>query len=368
MSSFDVAVLGGGIIGCAVAETLAEAGQRVVLIERRHLGAEASTAAAGILSTQLDIQHPGPLFELCHAARQLYPRWVKHLEQRAGISVDYHVDGILYLVQTRRESQELERQARWQRHQGLRVERWSPADVHQKEPALDGRLRGGFYFPMGAQVDTLALMRALATTTRTAGVEIHEETSVRTLRIRRGAVQGVTTNRGVLMAPVVINCLGSWANMGGRFPVELPVEPARGQMLAFRGPTRLLRHIVMSRRAYAVQRRDGRLLMGSTIERAGFAKTLTIAGIHGILSGVQRMSRAFGACTLLDAWAGFRPLTTDGLPIIGATKIAGLYAATGHYRHGILLAPITATALRDVVLHGSSPVDLAPFSPQRFTS
>jgi glycine oxidase len=366
MRRFDVIVLGGGIIGCALAEELARHGQRVVVVERGRIGSEASSAAAGILSAQMDLPAPDPLFELCQAARRMYPRWVEHLERRSGVSVGYHVDGILYLAMTGREERAMERQARWQRKHGLRVERWSSKEVRRHEPAVDGPIKSGFHFPTEAQVDNVLLMRALRAACRKAGVELQEQASVRRLVIREQTVQGVETDHGVLDTHVVVNCLGSWAAMGGTFPITLPVEPARGQMLAFRGPTRLVRHAVMSERAYVVQRRDGRLLVGSTIEHVGFDKALTLEGIHGILCGLRHMTSAFNQCTFLEAWAGFRPYSKDGLPLLGPTPIRGLYVATGHFRHGILLAPITARLMTELILGRSASFDLLPFSPGRF--
>lgn len=366
MKNPEVIVLGGGIIGCALAEELARHGQRVVVIERGRIGAEASSAAAGILSAQMDLPEPGPLFELCQASRRMYPRWVEHLERRSGVLVGYHVDGILYLAMTGHDEHAMERRARWQRTRGLRVERWSRNEVRRQEPSLDGRPRCGFHFPTEAQVDNVRLMEALAMACRKSGVEIYEQTNVRRLLIRERAVRGVETDRGEHLAPVVVNCLGSWASMDGAFPVKMPLEPARGQILAFRGPRRLFRHAVMSERAYVVQRRDGRLLVGSTVEFVGFDKSLTLDGMHNILCGARHMSSALNQCTFLEAWAGFRPCTTDRLPILGRTPIEGLYIATGHFRHGILLAPITASVMAELILRGVPSFDLTPFTLSRF--
>ena len=366
MSRYDVIILGGGIIGCALAEELARHGQHVVLIERGLIGAEASSAAAGILAAQTDLVEPGPLFELCQAARRMYPRWVEHLTRRSGLFLGYQVAGLLYLAMSGREEHVMERRARWQRTHGLRVERWSPKEVRRHEPSIDGRIKRGFYFPTEAQVDNVLLMQALAAACRKAGVDLREQTSVRRLLLHGQAVRGVETDRGEWVAPVAVNCLGSWASLGGEFPLPLPVEPARGQILAFRAPKRLLRHAVISERAYAVGHWDGRVLVGSTVEFAGFEKALTLEGIHGILSGVRQMSSVLNQCAFIDAWAGFRPYTKDKLPILGKTPIDGLYVATGHFRHGILLAPITAKLMAELILRGRASFDLSPFSPQRF--
>ena len=366
MNHPDVIIVGGGIIGCALAEELARRGQRVLVLERGRIGQEASAAAAGILSAQMDLTRPGPLFELCRLSRRLYPRWVEHLQRRSRTDLAYHVDGILYLAMTGREERAKARQAHWQRARGLRVERWSRREVLRREPAVDGRFKSAFHFPTEAQVDNIAVMRALVSACRHAKVDLREGVEVRRVLIRRRAVRGVETADGPLNAAVVVNCLGSWAAMGGRFPVELPVVPARGQMLAFAASPRLFRHVVMSERAYVVQRRDGRLLVGSTIEHVGFDKALTLEGIHRILSGLRSMSSAITSSTFLEAWAGFRPATPDALPILGPTPIEGLYIASGHFRHGILLAPITAKVLAEVILTGRSSLDLAPFLATRF--
>jgi len=366
MRRADVVMLGGGIIGCALAEELARWGQRVLVLERGRIGAEASSAAAGILSSQMDLPGPGPFFELCQAARRMYRGWVRHLERAAGRSVGFHQDGILYLAATRREAGRMVQRVRWQRARGLPAERWSAAEIRRREPAVDGRFVCGFFFPTEAQLDNGALMDVLAAACRLAGAVLREHTGVRRVLVSRGRVRGVATDRGQIDAPVVVNCLGSWADMGGRFPVRLPVEPARGQILVFQGPRGLFRRTLISERAYAVQRRDGRLLVGSTIERAGFEKALTLGGIHSILSGACRLSSALERCPLVDAWAGFRPRTPDGLPSMGKTSVEGLYVATGHFRHGILLAPITARLMGQLILRGHSSFDLSAFSPSRF--
>ncbi len=366
MDRLDVVVLGGGIIGCALAEELARRGQRVAVVERGRVGAEASSAAAGILAAQMDVPRPGPFFDLCQVARRMYPSWVAHLERGLGRSVGFQADGSLFLVDTPRGEAAMARQARWQRSRGLRVERWSPAQVRRQEPVVDGRFRCGWFFPAEAQVDNVALMAALALACRAAGVSLRERTVVRRLLIRAGRVRGVETDGGPLAAPVVVNCLGSWAALGGNFPVRLPVEPARGQILVFQAPKRFVHRAVMSPHAYLVQRRDGRLLVGSTIERVGFQKALTLEGMAGILQGAQRMSRALDSCTFLGAWAGFRPHTPDQKPILGRTTVEGLYVATGHFRHGILLAPVTATCMADLILTGRAPFPPAPFSLARF--
>jgi len=365
MSRYDVIVLGGGIIGCALAEELARRGQRVVVLERGRIGAEASVAAAGILLAQMDVLKPGPLLELCQAARRLYPGWIRRLERAAGMRADFRIAGVLYLAASAAQARRMQARADWQRRLGLAVERWSPAEVRRREPAVDGRWAAGFHFPLEGEVDNVLLMHALAAACRRGRVTLREQTTARRLLIRHGAASGIETDRGLLRAPVIVNTLGSWAALRGTPFAQLPIEPARGQLLSFAGPKGLFHRPIMTDRAYVIQRRDGQLLLGSTVERVGFDKRLTVQGMHHILSATRRISSALESCGFVEAWAGLRPYSRTGLPILGATAIEGLYVATGHFRHGILLAPITAKLMAELILNGYTSFNLSPFSPAR---
>src|SRR6185295_11661177 len=165
---YDVIILGGGIIGCALAEELARRGQRVAVLERGRVGAEASSAAAGILAAQMDIPDDGPFFDFCQAARRIYPEWIRRVERRSGVPVEFHVDSILYVALTGLEDRRMAKQAKWQRARGLAVERWSPAQVRRQEPAVDGKITSGYAFPTEAQVDNVRLMAALLGACRAA--------------------------------------------------------------------------------------------------------------------------------------------------------------------------------------------------------
>ena len=366
MSRADVIVLGGGIIGCALAEELARRKRRVVVIERGSIGAEASSAAAGILSAQMDAPTPGAFFDLCQAARRAYPAWVARIERASGQRVGYARSGVLYLAVSDAQARRMQQRAIWQRRLGLRVERWTMAQVRRREPAVDGGFRCGFHFPLEGQVDNALLMRALAQACRSAGVRVREQVTARRLILSQGRVRGVETSQSVIRADVVVNTLGSWSPMIAGFPGRLPVEPARGQIVCLAGPKRLFHRPIMTDRAYLIQRRDGRLLLGSTVERAGFDKSVTLEGMYAILSGVRTISSRLDACAYVDSWAGLRPYSRTGYPILGRTGVEGVYVATGHFRHGILLAPITAALMTDLILRGRSSFDLTPFSLGRF--
>ncbi len=370
MTRYDVIVLGGGIIGCAIAEELARARQSVCLLERGTVGCQASTAAAGILSAQMDLERPGPFFELCQASRRLYPSWVARLERRSRLSLGYHVDGILYLAMTSGDITRMEDRRRWQTQSGLPVERWSSQNIRRREPNVSHRVKAGFFFPTEAQVDNINLMKALVIACRRAGVTLLERTVVRRVLTRRRRVLGVQTDHARLQAPVVVNCLGSWAQSVGPPLLQVPVTPAKGQMLAFAAPRRVFRHVVMSEHAYGVQRRDGRLIVGSTVEFVGFDLRVTMEGMHTILSGFQRMGQreALHLCPFQEAWAGLRPCSADQMPVLGATPIEGLFISAGHFRHGILLAPVTAKLMAELIVKGRASCDLTSFSVNRFSA
>ncbi|HEX9780735.1 MAG TPA: glycine oxidase ThiO [bacterium] len=365
MDRFDIVILGGGVIGCALADELSRHGRRVALLERGRIGGEASSAAAGVLSAQTDLRRHDEVFELCQAARRMYPEWVRHLESRSGTSIGLTANGILYLAHTRKDALAHRRQLAWQRRVGLKVERWSAAKVRRREPAVDGPVTEGFFFPTEAQLDNVRLMEALAAVCRVSGVDVREHTEVRALLVRNRHVRGVRTAAGAFHAPVVVNCLGSWAGKLAGAPRLVRVRPARGQILVFHSPTRLIRRTLMSEHAYATQRSDGRIVVGSTVEMAGFEKRLTLGGMSKILRGLKLMTSSADACPLVDAWAGLRPYPADERPVMGATRLRGYYAATGHFRHGILLAPVTAALMAELILRDRTSLDLTPFSPLR---
>ncbi len=368
MRRFDVIVLGGGIIGAAIAEELARRGRHVALVERATLGSEASRAAAGILSSQMDIDQPGPFFDLCQASHRLYPAWVKRLECVTKRSLGYHRDGILYITLTAAQTRQMARRAQWQRRLGLKAEQWSPRDVIRHEPHVRADVHAGFFFPAEAQLDNVATMESLAVACRIAGVTLKERTTVTRLLVQRGRVVGVRTSAGSLHAPMVVSCLGGWSSTQTDQRLRWPVVPARGQMLGFTAPEGFFHHVVMSESAYGVQRRDGRLIVGSTVEFVGFDHSLTLEGMRQILTGFGRIVRPeqLSHCLLRETWTGLRPYSQDQMPILGAAPLDGLLVAAGHFRHGVLLAPVTAQVIADLACTGRTSVDLTPFSPARF--
>jgi glycine oxidase len=345
-----VAVLGGGVIGCAVARELARAGMRVALFERTRIGAEASAAAAGMLGVQGETDDE-VMLRLGLESRRLFPELLEALHAETGMAVEYWRTGTLYLAFNGAEEAALAARRAWQAAAGADAEGLAPRQVWALEPAVSRRVRSGVLFPLDGRVDPVALTQGLARAAGAAGCALREGEDVKAVVAEHGRIAGVTTASGRVACDAVVNAMGAWAGRV-RGTTPLPVQPVRGQMAVVQAARPPFRHAVYSARGYAVARRDGRVLLGSTREAVGFDKRVTAGGISAILDAALELAPGLGALPLTGAWAGLRPGSTDGRPIVGADPaVHGYYVATGHYRNGVLLAPITAR-LVGALLHG----------------
>ena len=365
-SSFDTLIVGGGVIGCAIAWRLAQARQRVALIERHEPGQEASWAAGGMLAAQAEADQADAFLELALASRALYSSFAAELHTATGINIEYRTEGTLYLALTDQDEAELEHRWQWQHAAGLNTKKLTRACTHKLEPQLNDKLRWALKFPDDHQVNARQLTTALIAAARLAGVTIFSNTEAHQLLISGKQVQGVATSKGELRAATTILTAGAWTS---QLTQAVPTEPVRGQMIALPMTAPPLRHVVYSCRSYLVPRSAGFLIAGSTTEYAGFEKTTTDAGIASIVERSCEIAPSLAGKPLLETWAGLRPKNTrDDWPVIGfGTQYQGLLYATGHYRNGILLTPITAQAISELVLRGESSVNLQAFSFARFT-
>jgi len=337
----EVAVLGGGVIGCAIARELARNGVRVALFERRRVAAEASSAAAGMLGVQGETED-AVMLRLGMESRSLYPELLDALHAECGAAVEFWRAGTLYLAFNGAETATIAARCAWQRAAGVDSERVVPRQIWALEPAVSRRVRAGALYPLDARLDSAALTLALADAARAAGCTIHEGEDVKSVVAEHGRIAGIVTAAGRVPCDAVVNAMGAWAGRV-RGTTPLPVQPVRGQMAVVQAARPPFRHAVYSARGYAVARRDGRVLLGSTREPVGFDKRVTGGGIATILDAALELSQALGALPLVDAWAGLRPGSVDGRPIVGVDPaVRGYYVATGHYRNGVLLAPLTA--------------------------
>ena len=371
-SSADVTIIGGGVIGLAIARALAQRGAGdVCLIERNSLGLEASFAAAGMLAPQAEANSQDDFFNLACRSRDLYPNFAASLRDETGIDVELDTTGTLYLALTYEDLVDIEKRYEWQTAAGLPVEKLTASEARQLEPCINESVVGALRFPLDLQVENRRLLSALTNSVEKLGVTILTGTIVSSLDIERDRVAGVMTSRGFISSRAVVIAAGTWSSFI-RFNPEsakpaLAIEPVRGQMMSFDARPQVTRHVIYTPRGYIVPRQDGRLLAGSTSENAGFARQVTAGGIGSILQNALEISPAISALPIVDTWAGLRPRAPDNLPVLGpCDEIGGLFYATGHYRNGILLAPVTGELITEAIVAGVTSPLLGPFSPSRF--
>ena len=365
--SVDAVIIGGGVIGCAAARELAHAGHRVTLLDRSAPESGASWAAAGMLSPQAEADRADPFLDLLLESRRIYPAFAAALREETGRDVGYREEGTLLIALTDDDEAELEDRLTWQREGGLEVDVLSRNELHELEPAVSTEARWGLRFPGDHQVDNRLLAEALWQAAAAAGVRMRRgEQVTRLLRDARQVVGVELASGERIDAEWVVLAGGSWSPQVQGLPRSLPVQPVHGQLLALRPRAELLRHVVNSPRIYLVPRGDGRVIVGATVEQTGFRRQVTASGVHHLLTAALEVVPRLAEAALVESWSGHRPGTPDDRPILGPDpELPNLVYATGHYRNGILLAPVTGLIVEDIVSGNRGRV-LDPYSPTRF--
>ncbi|HET7541712.1 MAG TPA: glycine oxidase ThiO [Polyangiaceae bacterium] len=363
----DVLIIGGGIMGTSAAWELARHGAKCLVLERSVPGAEASSAAAGILGAQAEAHAPGPMTDLCLASRARYEKFASELGKETHIDVGYRKCGVLRVGFERGAVRELARASAWHSKRRLSVERLAARELRALEPSLSDELAGGVRFAADARVDPRALLRALHIAALARGVRFQSGAFVRRIALADGRAVGVVLDDGSeLHADNVLVAAGSWTSLidGLGLPPGR-VIPARGQIIELELPTPPLSHVVFGPGAYLVPRDDGRVLIGSTLEFVGYEREVTAGAVRDLLRHATALVPSLERAALRATWSNFRPYTKDQLPLLGPTQIPGLFLSTGHYRNGILLAPISAEIVRAAVLGQRAPVAIEAFRPER---
>lgn len=363
----DAIVIGGGVIGCSIALRLAAEGLSVAVIERNRLGCEASRAAAGMLSPQMEAPAPGAFFDLCLQSRRLYPGFVARLQELSGIDIEYNDSGTLRIIGGESDRAEVRGWLDWQAAAGLRFESLSGGELASIEPMVTGLATGAVFIPDDHQVENRRLMDALEMALKNSGVDVIQECEALEIMTTNGKATGVLTPLGRFDAGGVVVAAGSWSSSLLE-PVGLGLKliPARGQMLALRGDVDAIRRVIHTSKCYLVPRRDGRVLVGATIEYVGYNKAVTAAGMGSLLRAAVEAVEGLEKFEVVESWSGLRPDTPDHLPVLGATRVDNLWLATGHFRNGILLAPVTADLIAETIINGVTPEQAAPFGVERF--
>lgn len=353
MKSWDVIVIGGGIIGLSLSIELRKKGASVLILERGEPGREASSAAGGML-VDCPFETPAALQPLAAASASMYPEFVRELELESGMKIDLRNQGTILFPSAAHVS-----------HPAFEAATQIPAPLAEFEPALAEVDRPAFYLKERS-VDPRALAPAALKAAKRLGVDVSSGEEVIAVNLSDGRVSGVTTRKTSFLAAKVVNCAGAWSGQIG--PYAIPTRPVKGQMLCLVSASRMLKHVIRSPEVYVIPRSDGRIIVGTTVEEVGFDKRTDVAAIQCLRAAAIAMVPELRNAKILEDWAGLRPGTPDGLPILGATGTSGYYVATGHFRDGILLAPITSQVMT-AVIEGKNPEhDLAPFSPARFSS
>lgn len=351
-----IVIVGGGVMGCASALALAKRGAHVIVLERAVPGAEASSAAAGILGAQMESHGPGPLVDLFVRARAGYRAWTEELRAETGIDAGWRASGVLRVGYNEQEAAALRDLVAWQAAAGMRAELVDARAAKKVEPEIADDILAGAHFPDDAQVDPPALLRALVAAAARAGVEMRSGATVERVLVQSGRCTGVALAGGderELHGDAVVLAAGSWSSLvPGAKEAFAEVKPVRGQIVLLEERPPRLRSIVTGGGAYAVPRGDGRVVCGSTMEHVGFRREVTAGGVRTILNGSVRLAPRLAEAAFASSWSSFRPHAAGDAPLIGKSDLPGLLLATGHHRNGILLAKVTADAVTDAVLAG----------------
>ena len=355
MNTWDVIVIGGGIIGLSLSIELRKKGASVLVVERGEPGREASYAAGGML-VDSGAETPPALQPLATASAGMYPEFVHELQMESGLAIDLRDQGAIVFPSP----------GKLDEGSGFKLEPLLPASLAELEPALAESDLPAFYLKERS-VDPRGLSTAAIKAAKHLGVNFSSGNAATAVHLSDGRVSGVGTRKTTFLAPKVVNCAGAWS--GQIPPYAFPTRPVKGQMLCLVSPSReLLKHVIRAPEVYLIPRSDRRILVGTTVEEAGFDKRTDVATMQRLHRAAIAMVPELRNAKILEDWAGLRPGTPDSLPILGQTATPGYYVATGHFRDGILLAPITAYLMAQIIEGRNPDFNVALFSPARFSN
>jgi glycine oxidase len=364
--NFEAVIAGAGLIGGAIALELARAGVRVAVFDQGEPGREASWAGAGILSPAPENPAIIPLVPLSKASVALYPEFVARVEEISGQDVGFRAKGTLEALFSRDAARELSTHVALHHGWGLKAEALSADDARELEPALSPELEAAVLRPDEASVDNRALTQAVLDAARKSGVEIFAHREVQGIWRKKQHCAGLVLKNESVSAKWTIIAAGAFSAGIAGVNTYAPVRPAKGQMVSLRAERVKIERVLWSDKIYLVPRNDGRILAGATVEYVGFDKRVTAGALEKLLGSAILLAPELAHARVEETWAGLRPDSPDHLPILGPADIDGLLIATGHFRSGILLTPITARLIREWVTEQRVSVDWERFSPLRF--
>ncbi len=347
--SSDILIIGGGVIGLSIARELHKRGAgSITVLDKGRIGAEASWAAAGMLAPNAECRANDELFRLCTASKEKFPELAAELFEETGIDIELDRTGTISVAFSEAEGEVLDANYEWQKKAEVSVQKLSAAEVRELEPEISPGVHRGYLYPSDWQVENRKLVAALRRYCEMNGIELMENTDVSGLIIEGGVVKGAEALGRELHAHQVILTAGAWSTDVHPAP---EIKPIRGQMISLAGPLpRILHRVICSPRGYIVPRLDGRVLVGATVEDVAFRKEVTPEAIQLLKAAAVEIAPGLDPFAIAEAWAGLRPFIEGELPVIGRVPdVENAFVATGHYRNGILLAPITAKMIANQV-------------------
>jgi glycine oxidase len=365
----DVVIAGAGIIGCAIAYELSRRGLSCTVLDSRRIGMAATNAAAGVLSPLAEFARPQALVQLGLASLRMYPEWVERLRDDVpDIDVEFERNGVLRVAFDERELESLRAGLHYKASLGVELIELDARTLREAEPRLNERIVGGILSPEEAQVSNQLFTLALSRAAKKRGARIVEGAPVERFRARNGRVTGVITPQGEFSCERLVLAAGAWTRpLARKLGVDLPVRPIRGQMLAFGRMMTPVHTCVWGASGYVVPRTNGLVFAGATVEDVGFRFRTTKRGLDQVRRAAFELVPQLRHAREHFSWFGFRPGSPDGLPMIGALPgWDNVTVATGHFRNGILLAPVTGQLIADAIVGGGAGEALAPFDPGRF--
>jgi glycine oxidase len=365
----EVAIIGGGVIGCAIAYNLRKAGVDVMVLDQGEIGAEASSAAAGLLAPLGSLSGPGAFADLMLASFNLFPALVPELENASGIRLEYEQTGALRVVRDSKHIPNLRKRMKEWQPLGLRMDWLTGDEARQREPLLASDISAAIYAPQESQIKASYVAQAYWRAAANQGATFYSHKEIIGLQQHNGKVTGIYTADGETIAcNSLIIAAGAWAARCGEWlNIEIPVSPQRGQILSLRQPSSPLHHLVFGEAVYLAPKNDGTIIVGATREEVGFDKQLTAGGIAWLLNSAIRLVPSLECCAIEAIWAGLRPKTPDQQPILGkAPAWENVVLATGHGSVGIMLSAITGKMIAELVVMGKTPEIMRAFSVERF--
>lgn len=358
----QVLVVGGGVIGLLTAFNLASQGQPVRLLERSDLGRESSWAGGGIVSPLYPWRYSPAVTALAHWSQDFYPQLAQQLFSATGVDPQVHVTGLYWL-----DLEDQDVALEWAKREGRPLSAVDISVVHDAVPVLGGGYQQAIYMDDVANVRNPRLVKSLkAALQALPNVQIDEQCTVSGFVLDGQRVVGVNSSQGEIRADQVVLCAGAWSGeLLGGLGLELPVEPVKGQMILYKCAADFLSCMVLAKGRYAIPRRDGHILVGSTLEHEGFDKTPTAEALESLKASAVELIPALADAEVVGHWAGLRPGSPEGIPYIGPVPgFAGLWLNCGHYRNGLVLAPASCQLFCDLLLGNPPIIDPAPYAPE----